>query len=304
MVSLSQLRVPFLGGSTAPPAAEAAAPSWFEQIGNAAVQELMRAQGALANGIASPGQRDAPEAAGLPNPARTTDSYNSGPGTLKVHRDAAGRESGYSGDLAWDDPAVLLGPLGVALFGEHRAPSVPARAGIDVGNFKDANGKPTYGVNAHADVANVDQTVVKNERGRVGIEGNGPNASAGITVNDSTAQVGAQANVLGGGASAAELNPRSSHDQHGRLALSSGVGAAARLHYGDEDKDGHREYGFGADVGPLAFDVKSEDPVADVVNHLIAGPLAAFGGPIATSELNEHGEVVERNLTDRLLDLF
>ena len=121
MVSLSQLRVPFLGGSTAPPAAEAAAPSWFEQIGNAAVQELMRAQGALANGIASPGQRDAPEAVGLPNPARTTDSYNSGPGTLRI---AAGPKALYD-----------RGPQGaVAQLGERYTGSVEVRGSIPLGS--------------------------------------------------------------------------------------------------------------------------------------------------------------------------
>jgi hypothetical protein len=54
-------------------------------------------------------------------------------------------------------------------------------------------------------------------------------------------------------------------DSEGRIGLAAGVGAAGRLHWGDADGDGNREYGFGADIGPLTFDVRSEDPVADFI---------------------------------------
>ena len=39
---------------------------------------------------------------------------------------------------------------------------------------------------------------------------------------------------------------------------SAGVGLAGRVHYGDSDGDGVREYRIGADFGPFSFDVKSE----------------------------------------------
>lgn len=33
-----------------------------------------------------------------------------------------------------------------------------------------------------------------------------------------------------------------------------------RVHWSDDDRDGHREYGFGIDAGPISFDYKTEQP--------------------------------------------
>jgi hypothetical protein len=51
--------------------------------------------------------------------------------------------------------------------------------------------------------------------------------------------------------------------------MSGGVGAAGRLHFGDSDGDGAREYGIGGDLGPFSVDFKTEDPLRSLLTHHI-----------------------------------
>ena len=77
-------------------------------------------------------------------------------------------------------------------------------------------------------------------------------ANAGMKMNDSTTSVGL-------GANAAEVEGTVGNEEHSvRGGVSAGLSAGARTHYGDADNDGVRELGFGADIGPVSFDVKSE----------------------------------------------
>jgi len=88
--------------------------------------------------------------------------------------------------------------------------------------------------------------------GPVGFDVGVLTANAGAQANDSTASLGAQANIIEGAVSAGNK------EHNARAGVSAGVGLAGRAHYGDADNDGVRELGIGADVGPLMFDVRSE----------------------------------------------
>ncbi|MGF1583170.1 MAG: YtxH domain-containing protein [Gemmataceae bacterium] len=65
-------------------------------------------------------------------------------------------------------------------------------------------------------------------------------------------------------------------DVQARLGVSVGVGGGGRLHWSDEDGDGVREYGFGADIIFVSFDVKSEDPIKTIL--IGAGPQLILDG--------------------------
>jgi hypothetical protein len=60
-----------------------------------------------------------------------------------------------------------------------------------------------------------------------------------------------------------------------KFGLSAGVGLGARGHWGDSDKDGKSEYGFGFDYGPVSLDYKTEDPLRSGLGLAIG----AIGGP-------------------------
>jgi hypothetical protein len=86
-------------------------------------------------------------------------------------------------------------------------------------------------------------------------------ANAEANIGSDGFAIGAQANIAEGSISGGNKNPESDTDEWARFGLSLGGGLALRGHGGDEDKDGTRSYGFGADIGPFSFDIKSEDPV-------------------------------------------
>lgn len=108
------------------------------------------------------------------------------------------------------------------------------------------------------------------------------NANAEASVGEDGATVGAGAGVISGAVRLGQNTADRNNDRQLRLGAGFGVGAAGRLHWGDTDNDGQREYGFGADVGPVSFDYKSEDPLADLAT-------LPFGGPGAFMALEEMG---------------
>jgi hypothetical protein len=86
------------------------------------------------------------------------------------------------------------------------------------------------------------------DRGEIGIG----TFDFGAYSTDETFTAGAQANF-------GEIAGRFGNEEHNlRLGASAGGGLGFRLHYGDEDGDGVRERGFGADLGWASFDVRSE----------------------------------------------
>lgn len=111
---------------------------------------------------------------------------------------------------------------------------------------------------------------------------NGVRAQAGVTA------IGVEG-TLGG------FDKERNDDIQARGGLSIGPSLGARLHWGDSDHDGYREYGLGADIGPFSFDVKSEDPLRaymgwdqrnlpgqNMTNAAIDAIKGAYSGPAET----------------------
>lgn len=138
----------------------------------------------------------------------------------------------------------------------------------------DENGSTRYGFNANANVAKM----TFNQGGDISGDVGAGTASADASFNpDTGVSVGAQANIVEGSVTFGAPSNKSDTDESVRFGLSEGVGAAGRLHWGDTDKDGNREYGFGFDAGPVSFDVKTEDPLRTAAKGAAYGMLAPFG---------------------------
>lgn len=99
---------------------------------------------------------------------------------------------------------------------------------------------------------------------------------------DKGASFGASAYIAQGSVTAGNIGT-GSRDQEGRFGLGEGVGAAGRLHWEDADGDGRREYGFGADIGPVSFDIKTEDPLMTLAK---ATPIGWLADAIAPEDFN------------------
>ncbi len=110
--------------------------------------------------------------------------------------------------------------------------------------------------------------------GEVGVGTFGYDAS----VSDSTASLGLQANLAEVAATYSNLGSAET-GRLWRFGLSEGIGGAGRVHYGDKDNDGWREYGFGFDAGMVSFDYKTEDILGDMlrVNPLTLGLMNTLG---------------------------
>lgn len=127
----------------------------------------------------------------------------------------------------------------------ERGPNITARGGT----WLDEDGRATNGVHFSSqfyNITNDDPGVIDADSAGVGT------ADFAATVNDSTARLGGQINV----ASVAGL--LGDEEDGVRGGLSEGVGAEARLHYGDADGDNIPEIGFGMDIGPVSYDYHSE----------------------------------------------
>jgi hypothetical protein len=72
----------------------------------------------------------------------------------------------------------------------------------------------------------------------------------------------AQATVIGLQGHLGDFKKESKIDSRLGLGVSYGPGAGMRGYWGDSNKDGYREYGFGGDVGIWSFDFQTEDPLA------------------------------------------
>src|SRR5688572_697255 len=104
---------------------------------------------------------------------------------------------------------------------------------------------------------------------------NGFRAQAGISA-------GGLQGTLGG------FDKERSHDHMIRGGLDYGLSAGLRGHWGDSDKDGNREYGFGVDFGPASFDIKTEDPLETLGYFVGAG--GAMGLPNNVEEMLEKAQ--------------
>ena len=83
------------------------------------------------------------------------------------------------------------------------------------------------------------------KKGHFGAEIAGPSAMAGGITKDGTTELGAQANLIGGGLTYDGPN------RAGRFGVGLGWGGGARVHQGEMQ-------GFGIDAGPISMDYKSK----------------------------------------------
>lgn len=149
-------------------------------------------------------------------------------------------------------------------------------AGLDAGKWKDPEGGNRYGLSASGGIGkgkfNILEMINGFRKGTVNdknymanLELGAGTASADAHLNPENGfSLGAQANAVEG---AMEFGTKGTgnQDKSARLGLSAGIGAALRGHWGDNDNDKLREYGFGFDLGPVSADIKSEDPVRDIL---------------------------------------
>jgi hypothetical protein len=194
-----------------------------------------------------------------------------------VNRDEHGEATGFSTGLG-----LTRGRLPWS--GEPGAPDSATadvlNANLDLGHYRDSDGNNAYGLNANANTLRMTGTEnfgpANGPGGFLGWEFGGPEAGVNASASTSTAQVGGYAGYLSG---AGTIGTRGTEtDESVRLGGYWGVGGAGRIHYGDSDRDGNREYGFGFDAGPILFDYKTEDPLHSAANIASFGLLGAGEG--------------------------
>jgi hypothetical protein len=175
---------------------------------------------------------------------------------MTAHGRGPRREDGYRGRLGYAQGgtgswgiAGRAGLLDGATPGGGSGSLFTAQGGA--GRWIDPQGRVNYGANA--DVAALRLGL---GGGPVSAEGGMFTAQAGATINRSTAAIGAQANLIEGALTGAGRLWGDDHMIRG--GASYGAGLAGRVHYGDDDSDGIPELGFGFDLGPATFDIKSE----------------------------------------------
>lgn len=138
--------------------------------------------------------------------------------------------------------------------------SVEARGGVwDDGGW-------TTGVKGNISAG--DATLFNNTPWLPGVELNGPSIGGELSVGNSGFTAGVGTNLIGGAMTFGDFTDGSDIESSTRFGLSVGDNVGARTHWGDEDGDGQREYGFGFDAGPVSFDYKTEDPLRSMVNTL------------------------------------
>jgi hypothetical protein len=125
-----------------------------------------------------------------------------------------------------------------------------------------------------------------------GFDGSVFSAESEMSGGEDGATIGASASVIQGGARIGNITSEEMNDEQFRAGLGFGTGASARFHSSDQDQDGRREWGIGADFGPLTFDLKSEDPILTAAKYLM--PLSGWATDFLTDDK-------EFNLTESLL---
>ena len=148
------------------------------------------------------------------------------------------------------------------------------------GHFKDAAGDKAYGLIAEGQAlkTSVDWGAKPGEEGAYGgLDWGGPDGALGVKVTNKTAQLNAQASLFNAGVTAGTRGTALDENVHLGIAP-IGPGGALRGHYGDTDNDLNPELGFGADVGPISFDYRTEDPLYLLANSLSLGHINRSSG--------------------------
>jgi hypothetical protein len=129
----------------------------------------------------------------------------------------------------------------------------------DVGVFGN-EGTRRLGIRGNAQMSQLNSDAIF-EGGFIGAEGATFTANAELSAGEDGLTLGAQANTGSLAIRGGTRNPRSPNDFAIRAGASHGPGLAARWHWGDGDRDGNPELGFGFDYGITSFDATSENPI-------------------------------------------
>jgi hypothetical protein len=169
-----------------------------------------------------------------------------GYGHATVFRDGEGEASGFS-----------LG-AGVTNTGDEHLLSADYAQGM----YSDASGEAAYGVEGNVSVYDVVGHSALGDFGEGSLGVSLPRAGFRGRATSSTFELGTGAGIVGGDLSLAQQGTR--QDVAARAGVSAGADLYGRVHYGDADEDGLREWGFGFDAGPMSMDWRSEDPLGEV----------------------------------------
>jgi hypothetical protein len=149
-------------------------------------------------------------------------------------------------------------PDGVAFGGSWSSGKDPTGANVNeiygnfgMGKWTDRDGVENKGIAVDGGMTKMGEELGKGPLG-LGWDFGGGTFNAGATTNKNTTGIGAGANMLEGSVTTGNA------EENARFGLSAGVGAGLRAHHGDADGDGAMELGFGVDLGPASFDIKSE----------------------------------------------
>lgn len=205
--------------------------------------------------------------------------YNTPGNPNKSHLDATTYRSN-DGDLEglskgmglWDGP--LGGNNSVRLLDGH----------LDAGRYKERDGTDAYGFNLEGGLM---------EYQGESLELGAASASARASVSSKGAVFGIQADGPQAAGTTKESGTASDEMRRGGFSP-VGPGAELRAHWADEDGDGLRELGLGADIGDFSFDFTTEDPLRSLARTVSGERIGGRrGAPPGDGERNWTAEAVE-----------
>jgi hypothetical protein len=162
---------------------------------------------------------------------------------------------------------------------EHGLPGFDVGSGLKKGDLTvsdvrsqtgafQEDGQDTYGTSTHASFYDWSGQYERNGH-YIGLDTRGPNFSEDLKANRSQLTLGED---ISAETETLRMGTRgTNHDTEIGLGLSAGEGLGGSLHYGDDDKDGNREYGFDVGIGPVNVSMRSEDPLRGVADALTLG---------------------------------
>ncbi len=120
-----------------------------------------------------------------------------------------------------------------------------------------------------------------------GFDGGVLGAESEHSIGEDGYSLGTGAHIIRGAVRAGDASKEEKNDEQLRVGASFGTpGLGLRGHWGDQDKDGLKEYGFGFDFslgGPgVSFDIKTEDPILTGLKY--AAPLLGWGIDLLTDD--------------------
>lgn len=158
-------------------------------------------------------------------------------------------------------PGSLVQEVGAGLFSKYD-PDGSGGEGLTVqtkhGVGYDQNDRFYLGHQANLSLAKARSRLSKN----LYLNVDGISLQGGQSISSDGINTGASLNIASKGIEYNSSDPLRADDRN--VKFGAGVSfppiGGIRGHWSDDDRDGHREYGFGIDAGPISFDYKTEQP--------------------------------------------